>query len=72
MFFHPLQVFANYCSRNCRFVVNEDDNGKYRLERVSLHASVNMNNYDSVFYVCGLVSWRAGGPGGLVGRSRSH
>ena len=30
--FHPLQV--ENCNSNSRLVVNEDDNGKFRLERV--------------------------------------
>ena len=29
---HPL-----HCCRNSRLVVDEDDNGKYRLERVNIH-----------------------------------
>ena len=31
---HPLQV--ENCDSNSRFVVDEDDNGKFRLERVNI------------------------------------
>ena len=31
---HPLQV--EYCGSNSRLVVDEDDNGKFRLERVKV------------------------------------
>ena len=33
---HPLQV--EHCGSNSRFVVDEDDNGKFRLERVKLNS----------------------------------
>ena len=33
--FHPLQV--ENCDSNSRLVVDEDDNGKVRLERVNLY-----------------------------------
>ena len=33
--FNPLQV--ENCGRNSRHVVDEDDNGKFRLERVKVH-----------------------------------
>ena len=33
---HPLQ--AENCDSNSRFVVDEDDNGKLRLERVNYHS----------------------------------
>ena len=40
---HPLQV-AN-CCRNSRLVVDEDDNGKFRLERVnSVYTHYNGNS----------------------------
>ena len=34
---HPLQV--ENCDSNPRFLVEEDDNGKFRLERVNLYNS---------------------------------
>ena len=40
---HPLQV--ENCDSNSRLVVNEDDNGKFRLERVELR------NYPGTFRV---------------------
>ena len=36
---HPLQV--ENCDSNSRLVVDEDDNGKFRLERVNACAAVN-------------------------------
>ena len=36
--FHPLQV--ENCDNNSRLVVDEDDNGKFRLERVILFVSI--------------------------------
>ena len=39
---HPLQV--ENCDSNSRLVVDEDDNGKFRLERVK----VTQHNHDNV------------------------
>ena len=38
---HPLQV--ENCDSNSRLVVDEDDNGKFRLERVEKCSYSNMN-----------------------------
>ena len=38
---HPLQV--ENCDSNSRLVVDEDDNGKLRLERVNLHTHVSVD-----------------------------
>ena len=37
--FHPLQV--ENCDSNSRLVVDEDDNGKLRLDRVKTHVDKN-------------------------------
>ena len=42
-YLHPLQV--ENCDSNSRLVVNEDDNGKFRLERVE---RVNMKDEPSL------------------------
>ena len=34
---HPLQV--ENCGSNSRFVVDEDDNGKFRIERVNVQGA---------------------------------
>ena len=34
-YLYPLQV--ENCDKNSRLVVDEDDNGKFRLERVNVH-----------------------------------
>ena len=41
---HPLQV--ENCDNNSRLVVDEDDNGKFRLERVKLLKYVCINHGD--------------------------
>ena len=42
---HPLQV--ENCGSNSRLVVNEDDNGKFRLERVEKGRFFYKRNYFS-------------------------
>ena len=39
---HPLQV--ENCDSNSRLVVDEDDNGKFRIERVKLTSTVGYND----------------------------
>ena len=41
-YLHPLQ--GENCDSNSRLVVDEDDNGKFRLERV------NHNGYKALYY----------------------
>ena len=38
--FHPLQV--ENCDSNARLVEDEDDNGKFRLERVEMYIFTNL------------------------------
>ena len=56
-YFHPLQVVN--CDSNSRLVVDEDDNGKFRLERAYPCAAVNrlvyINTYRfniNITYIC--------------------
>ena len=43
---HPLQV--ENCDSNSRLVVDEDDNGKFRLERVKKAQNQNLRRYNEV------------------------
>ena len=48
---HPLQV--ENCDSNSRLVVDEDDNGKFRLERVNLfYQKVKAAPWDDNFQFC--------------------
>ena len=40
--FHSLKVIEN-CDSNTRLVVNEDDNGKFRPERVNVRLCLSKN-----------------------------
>ena len=50
---HPLEV--ENCDSNSRLVVDEDDNGKLRLERVKQHhedtGRPTINKWDPYFYL---------------------
>ena len=46
---HPLQV--ENCDSNLRLVVDEDDNGKFRLESVKAKVLITRNKYHNLYHI---------------------